>query len=62
MTTTNEQHFLSPTELAEYLGVPVQTVYAWRHYGTGPRSSKVGRHVRYRRTDVDAWFDANADR
>jgi excisionase family DNA binding protein len=44
--------------VAEYLGVPVATVYAWNSRDTGPARSRVGRHVRYRRADVDAWLDA----
>ena len=50
---------LSPQQLAEYLGVPVRTVYAWNHEGTGPTPIRVGRHVRYRRDDVEAWLTAN---
>jgi excisionase family DNA binding protein len=55
---TNE--FLSPEDLAAELRVPLATVYGWRYKGTGPRALKVGRHVRYRREDVDAWLDAQA--
>jgi excisionase family DNA binding protein len=55
------QEFLSPVELADYLGVPVATVYGWRHFGTGPVGSKLGRHVRYRRSDVDAWVSSQSD-
>lgn len=50
----------SPQQLAEHCGVPVKTVYAWNHTGTGPKFSRVGKHVRYRPEDVDAWLDANA--
>ncbi|GAA4237443.1 excisionase family DNA binding protein [Streptosporangium album] len=42
-------------EVAGYLGVPVATLYQWRHLGTGPESHKVGRHVRYLPEDVMAW-------
>ncbi len=28
----------------------------WRHKGSGPRSFKVGRHVRYWRTDLILWL------
>lgn len=52
--------FFDPQTLAEYLNVPVATVYKWRYEGTGPPGIKVGRHVRYRRGDVEAWLDANA--
>lgn len=47
-------------QVAEYLGVPVATLYQWRHRGIGPRSSKVGRHIRYRWSDVEAYIDGRA--
>jgi len=52
---------LTPQVLAEGLGVPVQTIYVWRTKGAGPRGIKVGRHLRYRRSDVEAWLDAQTD-
>jgi excisionase family DNA binding protein len=52
---------LSPAELAEYLDVPLRTVYVWRSVGTGPRGIRVGKHVRYRPADVDRWLDQQAD-
>lgn len=53
---------LSPTDLAEYLNVPVGTVYNWRSEGKGPRGIRVGRHVRFRQSDIDAWLEQNSDR
>jgi excisionase family DNA binding protein len=44
-------------ELAEYLGVPVATLYAWRHRREGPPGFRVGRHVRYRWTDIAEWIE-----
>ena len=35
-------------ELAEYLGVPVQTIYDWRLSGRAPRAFKFGKHLRVR--------------
>jgi excisionase family DNA binding protein len=52
---------LSPADLAEFVGVPVRTVYAWRHAGEDPPGYRVGKHVRYRREDVEAWLAARAD-
>lgn len=43
-------------ELAELLHVPVNTLHRWRQRGTGPASIKVGRHVRWRRSSVEAWL------
>ena len=47
----------SPSELAEYLGVPVATLYRWRYQGEGPPSHKVGRHLRYHSDDVEQWLE-----
>jgi Helix-turn-helix domain len=42
---------------AEYLGVPVQTLYSWRCRGYGPRARKVGKYLRYEPAEVGRWFD-----
>ncbi len=48
---------LTVEDLAEYLDVPVATVYAWRHRHQGPPGFRVGRHVRFRWSDVECWID-----
>ena len=53
---------LSVAELAEYLGVPVATVYDWRSAGVGPVGHRFGRHVKFAVSDVRAWMDARRDR
>ena len=59
--TTNPRTLLSPQQLAEYLGVPLATVYRWRSQREGPLGIRVGRHVRYRFTDVEDWLDELRD-
>lgn len=49
--------FMTTEELAQLLRVPVQTVRQWRHHGTGPKGYRVGRHVRYRGSDIEAWLE-----
>lgn len=49
-----ERH-LTITDLAEREGVPIRTVYDWNSRGCGPRFMKIGRHVRYKLTDVVTW-------
>lgn len=56
-----QRPLLSPQDIAHYLGVPVRTVYAWRHRGEGPPGFRVGKHVRYRASDVEAWLEAQRD-
>jgi excisionase family DNA binding protein len=51
------ERLLTVEEVAEWLGVPVGTIYAWRYRSTGPASYKVGRHVRFRRVDVEHWLE-----
>ncbi|WP_410642656.1 helix-turn-helix transcriptional regulator [Amycolatopsis sp. lyj-346] len=48
---------LSIEDLSSYLQVPVNTLYQWRKTDKGPTGFRVGKYVRYRRADVDAWID-----
>ncbi|MFI6609296.1 helix-turn-helix domain-containing protein [Streptomyces sp. NPDC050507] len=46
---------MTPAETAAYLGVPVSSLYAqWRRWGL--KGLKVGKHLRFRVADVDAWL------
>lgn len=56
-----DERLLSPQELADYLAIPVATVYQWRCRGDGPRGFRVGKHVRYRWSEILIWLQANAD-
>lgn len=47
---------VSAQELADYLEIPVKTVYTWRHRNTGPRGFRVGKHLRFRWSDVERWL------
>lgn len=55
------EKLLSVQEVATALGVPVATIYAWRHRSEGPPGFRVGKHVRYRSGDVERWLAAQAD-
>ncbi len=55
------ERLLTIDEVADYLSIPVGTLYQWRYKGTGPRGLRVGRHVRYRRSEVEAWLDRVTD-
>jgi len=52
----NARH-LTPVELAERLGgdFSVDTLKYWRTTGQGPAYLRVGKYVRYRESDVEAW-------
>jgi excisionase family DNA binding protein len=44
-------------DVADYLRVPVQTLYWWRTTGYGPKARRIGKHLRYRPDDVRAWLE-----
>lgn len=49
---------MTTSEVAAYLAVPSATLYRWRSAGKGPRSYRVGRGIRYRRSEVEQWLEA----
>lgn len=59
-TTTTTETALGPvltlSQLAGQLGVSVQTLYDLRSQGRGPRGFRVGRELRFRVSEVDAWL------
>jgi hypothetical protein len=56
------EQMLSLQEACEFLRVPEGTLRYWRHLGAGPRSFKVGRHVRYWRADLILWLTEQTNR
>jgi excisionase family DNA binding protein len=53
--------YLTPADLADLLGVPLETVYQWRRKHTGPSGFRVGRHLRYDPEDVRAWVESRME-
>jgi predicted DNA-binding transcriptional regulator AlpA len=58
---TAEDQLLTIAEVAAIVRVPVATLRYWRHLGTGPRSFRVGRGVRYWRTEITTWLQQQSD-
>lgn len=56
---------LSPEQAAARLGLSLHTLKEWRKSKprsseTGPRFYRVGRQIRYRRDDLEAWLESRA--
>jgi excisionase family DNA binding protein len=49
-------------EVADMLGIPTSTLYSWRTKGYGPRGMRIGKYVRFRVEDVEAWVDHLAEK
>jgi excisionase family DNA binding protein len=48
---------LTETEVAAILSVTVSALRRWRFESRGPKFTKVGKLVRYRREDVESWLN-----
>jgi excisionase family DNA binding protein len=49
---------LTPQEVADLLRIPVRSLYVQRSAGRPtPPGVKIGRHLRYRLADVEAWIE-----
>lgn len=56
-TTGTLEPLMTIDDVAEFLGIPRQTLYAWRCEGKGPRAHRVGKHLRYLPDDVRRWVE-----
>jgi excisionase family DNA binding protein len=52
---------LTIDQVAQWLGKPKNTLYAWHSRDKGPRAIRVGNTLRYRRSEVERWLDAHTD-
>lgn len=44
-------------EVAERLGVPLETFYDWRKHGRGPKGYRVGNRVKFKWSQVENWLE-----
>jgi excisionase family DNA binding protein len=58
--TVTKETYLKPREAAEYLRSSTSTLAKARMYKRGPNFVRIGRAVRYRQSDLDAWMSASA--
>lgn len=59
-TGSDRAPLATPDDVADYLGVPVKTLYQWHYRRIGPNVLKVGRHLRYRWPEVEEWLTAQS--
>lgn len=57
---SSERTLADTADVSEYLRVPISTLHDWRHRGVGPRAIRVGRHLRYRWSDIETWLEAQS--
>jgi excisionase family DNA binding protein len=52
------EEWLSPAQVAELFGLPVKSIYEWSTKRTGPPKYRIGRHLRFKRSEVNEWADS----
>jgi predicted DNA-binding transcriptional regulator AlpA len=50
---------LNEKEAGRFLSMSYRTLQSWRSAGEGPSYLKLGRSIRYRRSDLLTWVDEN---
>jgi phage terminase Nu1 subunit (DNA packaging protein) len=60
LSTIDPDAALNESQAAEFLGVSVRTLQAWRVRGGGPTYTKMGRLVRYPRRALAVFQESNA--
>ncbi|CAN5462011.1 hypothetical protein BH11PLA2_BH11PLA2_51640 [soil metagenome] len=59
--TDESKRLVNEDEAGAYLGgLKGQTLAIWRMNGKGPRYLKIGRLVKYRISDLEAWLESRA--
>lgn len=60
----DEAKLWSAEDVSNYLGISVKTLYDWRTRipAKGPKAKMVGRHLRYKESEVIAWFESLPDK
>ncbi len=55
------ERLMTPQEVADHLGVPLQTLYRWRTESKGPAAVKVGRHIRFTQASLGGWIASQTE-
>jgi excisionase family DNA binding protein len=59
MRPASQEAYFKPHEAAEYLRSSASTLAKKRLNGDGPAFVRIGRAIRYRRSDLDAWMSSS---
>jgi excisionase family DNA binding protein len=57
----NDDRLMNIEDLMEFLDLSRDTVYKQRYEGTGPPAYRVGKHLRWKKSEVDDWLQSKRD-
>ena len=61
LTPKGLEDVLTTSELAAHLKVTRQVIYDLRHNGQGPRGVHVGKELRYKVSEINAWLEQRSE-
>jgi predicted DNA-binding transcriptional regulator AlpA len=56
-----EAPLMKMSDVASEAQLPIRTVYYLHQSGHGPKTVRLGRHLRVRRNDYDDWLESSRD-
>lgn len=56
LSVPDGRQYLSPKEVSVFAGISIAQLEVWRREGGGPKFSRIGRFIKYRRADLEAFF------
>jgi len=56
INSNKPEQLMSTVQVAELLQIPVGTLHNWRYRRQGPKGFRVGRHIRFLKSDVESWL------
>lgn len=61
VSNDNPEELLTLDELCKMLKLTKATVYQYRCAGTGPTGYRIGKHLRFKRSDVISWLESKRE-
>jgi predicted DNA-binding transcriptional regulator AlpA len=56
-----EEPLMKLSDVATEAQLPIRTVYYLHQAGNGPKTVRLGRHLRVRRSDFESWITAQTE-
>jgi excisionase family DNA binding protein len=53
------EKYLTYKEISVLLNIPLRSLYQYNKEGLGPKTSKIGRHLRVAMSDLETWLNSN---
>ncbi|WP_309499702.1 helix-turn-helix domain-containing protein [Sulfurovum sp.] len=59
LLAVGQKEWLNPREVNSQYGLSVSTLAKWRMYNLNLVFSKIGKYIKYKRSDIEAFLESN---